>query len=173
MKKCQQCPKPATLHITEIREGEAQAIHLCENCAQKYLSNVDVGSPSSSESPTAEIDAESGSAEETPSPTDDKACPVCQITFKQFRSIGRLGCPHCYDAFHDELLPLLESIHNHETQHVGKSPARSSEENKQRHNLGRLRADLREAIENEQYELAARIRDQIQAIEKSADQPAR
>ena len=171
MKKCQQCPKPATLHITEIREGEVQAIHLCEGCAQKYLSNVDVGTSAPADE-EEEIVKEEAAASEEASETDDKTCPVCQITFKQFRSIGRLGCPHCYDAFHDELLPLLESIHNHETQHVGKTPAQTPAENQRSHELARLKSELRDAIENEQYEEAARLRDQIQTLEKAASHTA-
>ena len=67
------------------------------------------------------------SAAEVESPTEDSderdalSCPHCGITFKQFRSQGRLGCPHDYVAFREELVPLIESIHC-ETQHVGKVP---------------------------------------------------
>lgn len=168
MKKCQQCPKPATLHITEIRSGEVQAIHLCEGCAQKYLSNVEVGnSVPADDAIPVEDEGPGAAAPEEGSESDDKVCPACQITFKQFRSIGRLGCPHCYDAFQEELLPLLESIHNHETQHVGKTPAQTPAENQRSHELARLKSELREAIDNEQYEQAARLRDQIQTLEKA------
>lgn len=167
MKKCQECPKPATLHITEIREGDVQAIHLCESCAQKYLSNVEVGGTAPVAPATEESDEGPGQAEKESSEADEKTCPMCQITFKQFRGIGRLGCPHCYEAFHDELLPLLESIHNGETQHVGKSPSQSPAENQRNHELIRLKSELRDAISNEQYEVAARLRDQIQLLEKA------
>ncbi len=115
MKKCMRCSKPATLHITEIQMGQAQVVHLCETCAQKYLSSVEVGGvPAMPDDDEAENEAEAElaaeeaeEAEETPSPT----CSGCGITFKQFRSVGRMGCSRCYSSFHDELVPLLESIH--------------------------------------------------------------
>lgn len=170
MKKCMRCSKPATLHITEIQMGQAQVVHLCETCAQKYLSTVNAGGiPVSSDDDEAESEAEAEAAatsaeqeeaEEAPSPT----CSGCGITFKQFRSVGRLGCAQCYTSFHDELLPMLESIHQ-ETQHVGKCPPQTSESTLRHHELVRLKSELKVAIEKEHYEEAARLRDRIQAIE--------
>ena len=58
-----------------------------------------------------------------PSPADKQVCPVCQITFLEFRNSGRLGCPYDYEVFRDELMPLLENIHD-ETRHSGKVPRR-------------------------------------------------
>jgi len=141
MKKCGRCSKPAVLHITEIREGDVQALHLCEGCAKEYLSTSEAGGPATD---TAVADApgspgESGDSSEV----DQQTCPSCGITFKEFRSQGRLGCPHDYIAFQSELLPLLENIHG-ETQHVGKA-----------------------AVDEELYEEAARIRDEISQIESN------
>ena len=128
MKKCMRCTKPATLHITEIQLGEAQVVHLCETCAQKYLSSVEVGGMPSPElgddddlDSEADAAADASAVAETEEEASTVACTGCGITFKQFRSVGRLGCPQCYTSFHDDLLPLLESIHQ-DTQHVGKCP---------------------------------------------------
>jgi protein arginine kinase activator len=166
MKKCRRCTKPATLHITEIHEGQVQALHLCESCAQEYLNTVEVGSvPDELEPAAAE---ETGLVPtEQPDATDDLVCPQCGISFKQFRGQGRLGCSHDYVVFRDELLPLLESIHG-ETQHVGKIPRRAPDASRRQYDLLRLRNELRAAVENESYEEAARLRDRIQALEQNA-----
>lgn len=166
MKKCRRCTKPAVLHITEIRNGEAQALHLCEGCAKDYLSTVAPGTPSDDSS------AEAGfgpGADEEADDRDAQACPHCGITFKQFRSQGRLGCPHDYVVFREELLPLLESIHS-ETQHVGKVPRHAPGISRTQFDLIRMRGDLKSAVQNEQYEEAARLRDRIQQLETEARQ---
>ena len=104
MKKCGRCSKPAVLHITELQHGEVQALHLCELCAKEYLSQGPAESPDES---AAEAPSESEDLDDL----DQRVCPSCGITFKEFRAQGRLGCPHDYIAFEDELLPLLENIH--------------------------------------------------------------
>uniref|UniRef100_A0A7C4LK57 DNA helicase UvrBC n=1 Tax=Schlesneria paludicola TaxID=360056 RepID=A0A7C4LK57_9PLAN len=159
MKKCGRCSKPAVLHITEIRHGEVQALHLCESCAKEYLTHSEAGGPST---PAAAGKSVEGSAAQDEA--DQRACPNCGITFKEFRSQGRLGCPHDYAAFQDELLPLLENIHG-ETQHVGKVPKRAPRASQHQYRLIRLRNELRTAINDEMYERAARLRDEIQSLE--------
>lgn len=167
MKKCLRCTKQATLHITELKGGKSVSLHLCETCAQEYLNTVEVGgipdeygetySTAPSSSSKSDIDEEAVEA-------GAKTCPSCGITFKQFRSQGRLGCPRDYEVFHSELVPLLESIHG-ETQHVGKFPPKVSENSRRQHELIRLKNELKSAVEEERYEAAAHVRDQIQAIE--------
>lgn len=160
MKKCDRCAKPAVYHITEIREGEAQALHFCEQCAKQHLSH-----PEAAEGPEG-TGAETASAEEQDKfeEVDQQVCPNCGITFKEFRSQGRLGCPHDYIAFQDELLPLLENIHG-ETQHIGKTPKRAPHASQKQYRLIKLRNRLRSAIDEEMYEEAARLRDEIQTAE--------
>ncbi len=154
MKKCRRCSKPATLHITEIRKGEVQQLHLCEICAQKYLAqgNADEDEPSSSAT-VEDLEA-----------ADELACPHCGITFRQFRSQGRLGCPHDYEVFETELNQLLENIHDG-TQHCGKVPQRTGEAHQDHFRLIKLRNELQVAVKEEAYEKAAALRDEIQQIE--------
>ncbi|MFO0908460.1 MAG: UvrB/UvrC motif-containing protein [Isosphaeraceae bacterium] len=97
--------------------------------------------------------------------TSKHACPQCQITFAEFRSSGRLGCPYDYEVFRDELMPLLENIHD-ETRHSGKVPRRAPRNSQQQTELIQLRNDLKRAIAAEKYEEAARIRDRIKTIEQ-------
>ena len=158
MKKCGRCSKPAVLHITELRQGEVQALHLCEACAKEYLS----------QSPDEQAESASAGASDDVSEEldeiDQQVCPSCGISFKEFRAGGRLGCPHDYTVFEDELLPLLENIHG-ETEHVGKVPKRAPDSSQRQFKLIKLRSELRAAVEEERYEEAARIRDEIQSIE--------
>ncbi len=95
---------------------------------------------------------------------DQRACPVCGITFLEFRKQGRLGCPHDYVCFQKELDPLLVNIHG-ETQHVGKVPKFCSVDAEQRTQLIRLRREMKEAVADEAYERASELRDQIRGIE--------
>ena len=165
MKKCTHCSKPATLHITELQNGNVQALHLCESCAQEYLSNP--AGQSSEPVEDADLLAEKlaeVTSEEELSQLDQLTCPNCGITFREFRSQGRLGCPHDYIAFRRELMPLLENIHG-ETQHSGKLPKRAPHASRRQYKLIKLRSELRTAIEDEQYEKAAGLRDQIQTLE--------
>jgi protein arginine kinase activator len=161
MKKCSRCSKTATLHITEIRKGVVQEVHLCESCAQEYLNNADAQNPDDEVEGLAEKEAEADAESEQ---MDQLVCSSCGISFREFRSQGRLGCPHDYSAFERELLPLLENIHN-ATQHTGKVPRRAPDESQRQYKLIKLRIELRSAIDDEQYEKAAGLRDEIQRLE--------
>ncbi len=162
MKKCGRCSKPAVLHITEIRDGDVQALHLCESCAKDYLSHSPADSPS--DSPPTSEQSKAQSLAQIPDEADEQVCPNCGITFKEFRAQGRLGCAHDYVAFQEELLPLLENIHG-EVQHVGKVPKRAPDASQRQFRLVKLRSRLRAAVEAELYEEAARLRDEIARTE--------
>jgi protein arginine kinase activator len=158
--KCGRCSKPAVLHITELRQGDVQALHLCEGCAKDYLNH----SQNSKSEPESLGDEESIST--SLDDQDQKVCPNCGIAFKEFRAQGRLGCPHDYVVFEKELLPLLENIHG-ETTHVGKIPKRSPQASQMQFQLIKLRNELRLCVDEERYEDAARVRDSIRQIEES------
>jgi len=165
--KCQQCEKPATFHITELTSGQPQELHLCETCAKTYLTH---GEPATGAvAPTlANVLAKQlqiGKAAEELAKLDQRACTVCGITFYEFRNQGRLGCPHDYVFFEKELTPLIANIHG-ETQHVGKRPRGRHGGTDEQTELIRLRREMKEATQKEEYERAAEIRDQILALEK-------
>jgi protein arginine kinase activator len=149
------------LHIIELMQGTPHEIHLCEECARQYLSGPEgAGGGEPPAQGTGEATSE-GDLEEL----DKLVCPNCGITFKEFRSQGRLGCPHDYVAFQEELMPLLENIHG-ETQHAGKVPRRAPADSRKQYDLIRLRNELRQAVAEESYERAARLRDEIHALEQ-------
>jgi protein arginine kinase activator len=95
---------------------------------------------------------------------DQRACPVCGITFYEFRNHGRLGCPYDYVCFQQELEPLIVNIHG-DTEHIGKQPKKFAAGTENRTQLIRLRREMKEAINEEAYERASELRDQIHAIE--------
>ena len=164
--KCQKCEKPATFHITDLIDGEPKELHLCEQCAHSFLAPAH--DDSSEVMPAmagllAQHLAVGETAEEL-ARLDQQACPVCGITFLEFRKQGRLGCPHDYVCFQKELDPLLVNIHG-ETQHVGKVPKCCSVDAEQRTQLIRLRREMKEAVADEAYERASELRDQIRGIE--------
>jgi protein arginine kinase activator len=90
---------------------------------------------------------------------------VCGITFYEFRNQGRLGCPYDYVCFHAELEPLILNIHG-ETEHTGKQSTRFAEGTESRTQLIRLRREMKEAIDEEDYELASKLRDDIRKVEE-------
>jgi protein arginine kinase activator len=96
---------------------------------------------------------------------DQKCCPVCGMAFYEFRQAGRLGCPHDYVCFERELEPLLGSIHG-KTRHVGKTPRLGRVTTEAQTQLIRLRREMHEAVECEDYERAGRLRDQIRRLEE-------
>lgn len=158
MIKCQRCSKPATIHITEIVDGSPVEFHLCEEHAQQQLSSEEpVTPPTVGAKAMAKLAKGAGKAT---AELDKQSCPVCGISFREFRSAGRLGCPHDYEAFGSELLPLLEAIHG-ETHHAGKVPKRAPADRQRHVELIQLRQALRQAVAEEDYEEAARLRDRI------------
>lgn len=161
--KCYRCSNPATLHVTEIIKNVPHELHLCEECAQQYLAN-----PKSAFANAPTEDDEDDIIEEEVQAEleeiDKLVCPNCGISFKEFRSQGRLGCPHDYIAFQEELIPLLENIHG-ETQHIGRIPKRAPEDSRKQFQIIKLKNDLRQAIAEEMYEKAAELRDEIQKLE--------
>jgi protein arginine kinase activator len=159
--KCQKCPNAATLHITEIvSEEHVEELHLCEVCAHKYLSDPQPKGSGTKLLPQSSADE----SEELVGM--NRECEVCGIKFVDFRNTGRLGCPHDYAVFHDELVQLLENIHG-EMRHNGKVPRRLPQSKQTQAELMQLRKQLLQAVHKEAYEEAARLRDRIRILEES------
>jgi protein arginine kinase activator len=163
--KCQQCDKPATFHITELTGGKPQELHLCEDHARQYLtSSASEPTPVGGMAAALAQQMAIGQTAEELAKLDQQSCPVCGITFYEFRSQGRLGCPHDYVCFQAQLEPLIVNIHG-EAEHVGKRPRQSAGGSERRTQLIRLRREMKEAIDEERYERASHLRDEIQRIE--------
>jgi protein arginine kinase activator len=159
--KCQRCPKQVAYHITEVLgDDRFEEFHLCEECAKKYLYEPQLAKKAAS------MKGEGGGETDEPDVIGDKQCEVCGLKFVEFRNHGRLGCAHDYDAFKDDLLPLLESVHG-DTKHAGKSPRRVPQPKGDQLELSQLRKKLQQFITDEKYEDAARVRDRIKELEES------
>jgi protein arginine kinase activator len=166
MLKCDNCNKQqATVHLTEIKNGKKIEKHLCEQCAAQSE-----GLPVKTHTPINElltnfVMAHSGLQKESTGTT----CENCGITWAEFRQGGLLGCDHDYTIFEKELTPLLQRAHEGATHHVGKVPARrggSGVPVKRQIDIAKLRKDLSKAVEAEDYERAAKLRDQIRIAEE-------
>lgn len=161
--RCERCgTNEATMHVTQVVQNESRLLHLCQACAAE-LGFAGPSAPANF--PLGDFLAQLG--EEPPrggEPTVD-ACAFCGLTFSDFRETGRLGCPHCYSAFEAHLRGLLRRIHG-ATQHVGKvylpaDPGQSERDKR----LEGLRRRLERAVEAEDFERAAQLRDQIRSMD--------
>jgi protein arginine kinase activator len=162
---CQFCKtSTATIHLTEIVDGQRNETHLCEACAQKQ------GLAVKTQIPLNELLSSllAAGPEPTPAPgaaLPPQSCPHCGITFEQFRQSSLLGCPSDYEVFEKQLAPVIAKSHAGNTRHKGKVPAKAPEDTKHQLELLHLRQELDLALESEDYELAARIRDRIKKLQ--------
>jgi len=106
-------------------------------------------------------------ATNSPAETVHIRCENCGQTYEVFQKTGMLGCPKCYDIFREQLAPLLGRIHG-KTTHTGRVPSETAEQMSMMRRLEILRRDMDKAVAHEDFELAAKLRDEIRAM-----QPAR
>jgi len=165
--KCENCnEREATVHYTEIENNEKKEIHLCEECyRQKFM-------PVHKLANFTEILQSflQGSFPEGAT-TAGAICPTCGISMAEFRASGRLGCPNDYRVFAEALKPLLEKI-QHDAGHVGKVPRHAGAKLKRKNQLIQLRRELERAVQREEYETAAELRDRIRQLSEDDDEPA-
>jgi protein arginine kinase activator len=156
---CQRCKKAvATVHLTEIVNSEKRERHLCEACAKEEHVAVHT------QVNLQDILAGMLEAHESAGEYAGLTCPDCGITYAEFRRQGRLGCPGDYEVFAEPLREILEKVHG-SAEHTGKVPRRARADMEGPRELMRLRRELREAVEREEYEEAARLRDEIKQKE--------
>jgi protein arginine kinase activator len=158
--QCSICKeKPASVHLTQIVGEKMQKLDLCEECAKAKGVNDPSGFT------MADIMLGLGAAQELEQSVGgiEVKCPRCGFTQADFKKSGRLGCPDCYKTFADGLASLLKTMHKG-TRHAGKAPEalRMSRENADRLKL--LQKKLAKAIESEDFELAASLRDEIKQV---------
>ena len=153
---CEAChEKEATVHLTQVAEGEVKKVHLCEDCAAK--SGFDMHGPLSIQ----DILLGMGQVSEEASAGPERSCPKCHFRRSDFKKTGRLGCPDCYETFAAELLPLIKAMHRSD-QHMGKIPSREGSAVRLSSEIAAIQKALDQAIAQENYEEAARLRDRIQ-----------
>ncbi|QGG54640.1 UvrB/UvrC motif-containing protein [Paenibacillus sp. B01] len=167
---CQECGKrPATLHFTKIINGDKNEFHICESCARERGEGLP-GSPNgfsihSLLSGLMDFDPAGKGSLQGQTPAPPPRCEECGLTYPQFKKLGRFGCSSCYNHFGDRLDPLFKRVHG-STAHVGKIPQRSGGRIKTRREIDRLRQEMQSSIQNEEFETAAKLRDEIRLLEK-------
>jgi len=173
---CQRCQKnPASVKLTRIVGGKVIELHLCKECAtevsplQKKISEAQKN--------LAEVlekllggEKEKAEGEEKKVIQGEKieaVCSRCGMSYEKYKESYFLGCPQCYVDFEKYLLPDIRKVHG-ETRHIGKVPPRHRERFRRLQEIDRLNRELERAIEREEFELAAKLRDQIKFLKSQA-----
>jgi protein arginine kinase activator len=158
---CDVCHKnEATVHLTEIVDNQITELHLCEECArqkgtqmEQHFGLADLLAGLADLGQQFDVAGKAG-----------LKCANCGLSYQDFRQIGRLGCSECYETFKDSLSILLKRIHG-STQHLGRTPAKPAATTQKKSETELLRAKLQKAIETEEFEQAAGLRDKIRALQ--------
>jgi protein arginine kinase activator len=146
--------------VTKIVEGQPQQLELCDACAeaQQVIKHKELNLPAVLHDLIGQhLGPQTGELARL-------ACPLCGIRFMEFRSQGRLGCPHDYTVFRGGLTALLHRIHR-ASHHVGKVPRKKTPPPDRLIEIAQLRRQLHSAAEAEAYEEAARLRDLLRKKE--------
>ncbi len=164
--QCDNCgERPAAIHLTQIEGNSVTTVHLCEECAAEK--GVQTGA-SVAKLPLSGFLASvgHGAAAALPADADAGGCGFCGATLQDFRATGRLGCSHCYVEFESQLRELLRRIHGSHV-HTGRVylPASAATGAEPAQVQSELREQLRRAVETENFELAAELRDRLKVME--------
>lgn len=163
---CEQCQqRKATVHLTRIINGEKTESHLCEMCAAE---SGDMGWMMESTFSIHSLlggllDVEQGTLKRK-----ETRCSHCGQSYRDFTERGLFGCSSCYETFSSQIPPLLRRVQG-TMEHRGKVPVRAEGMVKVKRQLEQLRRELEEAVINEEYELAAKLRDHLKTLEKQVE----
>ena len=159
---CDNCKeRDAAVHLTTIVNNEVRQQHLCEKCAAERGVETTVAAP---KHPLGDF-LHAVQQQLTTSSTETGRCTFCGATMSDFRATGRWGCARCYTAFEVSMRELLRRVHGNSRHggHTYQPPQPQLDEHATI--LGELKERLRRAVESEQFELAADLRDRIRVIE--------
>jgi protein arginine kinase activator len=160
----------AKVHLAQVVNGKVQKIDLCESCSQEKgvsdtagyaLAEMLLGI--SGAKPAEEKTSGGGKSQ--------LRCPACGFTQADFKKTARLGCPECYETFAEPLAGMLKSMHRG-TKHTGKAPHAPPVAHDPARQLLGLQGQLEEAVLKEDFERAARLRDQIKELKGRLQTPA-
>lgn len=166
---CQECnQRPATLHFTKIVNGQKHEFHICEYCAREKGETM----PGSNTFSIHQLLSGLLNFEQPLAPGIEKrreelVCPKCEMTFEQFVHTGHFGCAYCYEAFDAKIDPILKRVHSGNVEHTGKIPKRIGGTIHLRRKIDMLKEKLQQHVMKEEFEEAARLRDEIRMLEKT------
>ena len=162
---CMFCKQnPAKVHLTQIVGEKMQKVDLCEDCAKQKGVNDPKGFS------LADLLLGLGASQELAQGAggEEIKCPNCGFTQADFKKAGRLGCSHCYSTFAEGLEGLLKSMHKG-TKHVGKTPLALRQSRDLTERLKHLQKKLDKAVNSEDFEQAASLRDEIKVTKDQMD----
>ena len=159
---CDNChERDAVVNLTTIENNAVRQLHLCEQCAAERGVETTVAAP---KHPLGEF-LQAVQQQSVPASTDAGKCAFCGLTMKDFRETGRMGCARCYTTFESSMRELVRRVHGG-PRHIGRTYRAPKEEVLEKAGiLGELRDKLRRAVEQEQFEAAADLRDRIRVLE--------
>ena len=165
---CEECKVNEASYTLSVMVGdEVTTRHLCGDCMAKMNMNIASGNIKSLLSSILSAITGNDTPEEKQA---EVVCPRCRTTLSQFTKTGRLGCPACYEAFHEQLQPMLLQIQGR-VQHAGRSPLRTEVAQRTRTQREELERQMEQAVAVEDFETAAALRDRLRALaEKEAAQ---
>ncbi len=151
---CERCNKnPATMHYTQVINGKVAEYHLCEKCAREEKIAADF----------SDFDIFNMFAPKKVKSEGALICPSCKTTLSEFKKTGIAGCSKCYEVFSPVIEPILIQTQGTKT-HIKAVDGKKEETLKEK--IARLEAALKKAIESEEYEKAAAIRDEIKELKE-------
>jgi protein arginine kinase activator len=160
--KCEICGlRDAVIHIRQIQKDLVHELHICEECAQEkgLIREEDA------ELPIANLLSGLLEGKDMTGAGDVKdTCPRCGMKATEFRKQGKLGCPECFIAFEKDVRAIISQMAAR-PRHTGRVPQSMSEESVPSQKGEGLREELRGAVEREEYELAAQLRDKLRELE--------
>lgn len=171
---CDKCTKnQATIHLTEIVEGKRSETHLCQDCAQKQgvgtKTQIPLNELLNSLLAASEIAPESINSSSFSDSSEPLTCPQCGLSWDDFKAKSLLGCPNDYNVFEPQLLSILQKAHCGQIEHRGKIPSKTPESSKKQIELVRLRKELQDAVNTERYEIAAKLKQDIEKLENGIE----
>ena len=163
---CDACKKnEAVVHYAEVVNGEIKKLNICEQCAKEKGFGVEV-SFSMGDMLGGLIKDSSMEIDKTVKV--ENSCRTCGMTYEEFRKTGRLGCDKCYEIFEKKLISILDTIHKH-TRHKGKIPKDYRDKFNSIMKIKELNKMLKEAVDNEEFEEAAVLRDKIRHLTRKSN----
>jgi protein arginine kinase activator len=160
--KCDACGlRDALIHVRQLQKNGFQELHLCEECAQERGFIREEDSEISAGDLLAGLLDGTTPTGTAPAPA---ACPSCGLAVAEFRKRGRAGCAACYEAFGDDVKRILSQMAPR-PRHAGKLPREPQAGSEDAEDREELAAELRAAVEGEEYERAARLRDRLRNLD--------
>jgi protein arginine kinase activator len=161
--KCQICgAREATTHIKQNMNGQISEQHLCARCAMEADAGFSL--------PDVFQSLFGVFPQTLPAAQERRRCPKCGLSFAEIAQTGKVGCADCYRTFYDQLAPTIQRIHGRvlhtETQTVSPMQVKEAREEK----VTKRKAELQEAIQAQNFERAAELRDEIHALEEGGDE---